>query len=119
MGFKDFVDGTSKTVMLVENSCGQSWFAGALASTVAGNNTTTRSNGVWSATSNTAWAVQQPAVEMRGYLANVGLGSEHMSVGGVMMADGSVQFLSFNNLSPQIWLSLLSSKGGENTPGSQ
>ena len=119
MGFKDFVDGTSKTVMLVENSCGQSWFAGALASTVAGNNTTTLSNGVWSATSNTAWAVQQPAVEMRGYLANVGLGSEHMSVGGAMMADGSVQFLSFNNLSPQIWLSLLSSKGGENTPGSQ
>jgi hypothetical protein len=42
-----------------------------------------------------------------------------MSVGGVMMADGSVQYLSFNNLSPQIWLSLLSSNGGENTPGSQ
>jgi len=113
-GYKDFVDGTTKTVMLVENSCGQSWFAGALASTVAGNAVATFSNGVWSATSITAWAVQQPAVESRGYLANVGLGSEHISVGGVMMADGSVQFLSFNSLTPQIWLSLLSSKGGEN-----
>lgn len=118
-GFKDFTDGTSKTVMLVENSCGQSWFAGAFASTVAGNNTTTLSNGVWSATSNTAWAVQQPAVEVRTYLANVGLGSEHMSVGGVMMVDGSVQFLSFNSLSPQIWLSLLSSNGSENVQVSQ
>jgi hypothetical protein len=118
-GFKDFTDGMSKTVMLVENSCGQSWFAGALASTVAGNNTTTLSNGTWSAASNTAWAVQQPAVEMRGYLANVGLGSEHTTVGGVMMADGSVQFLSFDSLTPQIWLSLLSSKGGENVQVSQ
>ena len=118
-GFKDFIDGMSKTVMLVENSCGQSWFAGALASTVAGNNTTTLSNGVWSAASSTAWAVQQPAVEMRGYLANVGLGSEHATVGGVMMADGSVQFLSFNSLSPQVWLSLLSSNSGENVQVSQ
>ena len=118
-GFKDFTDGMSKTVMLVENSCGQSWFAGALASTVAGNNTTTLSNGTWSAATNTAWAVQQPAVEMRGYLANVGLGSEHTTVGGVMMADGSVQFLSFDSLTPQIWLSLLSSNGGENVQVSQ
>lgn len=114
-GFKDFVDGTSKTVMLVENSCGQSWFAGALASTVAGNASATLSNGTWSAASNIAWAVQQPAVEVRGYLANVGLGSEHTGVGGVMMADGSVRFVSFSGLSPQIWLSALSSGQGEAT----
>jgi prepilin-type N-terminal cleavage/methylation domain-containing protein len=113
-GFKDFTDGMSKTAMLVENSCGQSWFAGALASTVAGNNTTTLSNGTWSAASKTAWAVQEPAVEVRGYLANVGLGSEHRGVGGVMMADGSVQFLAFDGMSAQVWLSLLSSKEGEN-----
>ena len=118
-GFKDFTDGMSKTVMLVENSCGQSWFAGALASTVAGNDSATLSNGTWSAASSRAWAVQQPAVEVIGYLANVGLGSEHTSVGGVMMADGSVQFLSFNSLTPQVWLSLLSSKGGENVQVSQ
>ena len=118
-GFKDFTDGMSKTVMLVENSCGQSWFAGALASTVAGNTPATLSNGTWSAASNTAWAVQQPAIESRGYLANVGLGSEHTTVGGVMMADGSVQFLSFDSLSAQIWLSLLSSKSGENVQVSQ
>jgi prepilin-type N-terminal cleavage/methylation domain-containing protein len=118
-GFKDFIDGMSKTVMLVENSCGQSWFAGALASTVAGNASATLSNGTWSAASNIAWAVQQPSVEVKGYLANVGLGSQHTSVGGVMMADGSVQFLSFNSLTPQIWLSLLSSKSGENVQVSQ
>jgi hypothetical protein len=118
-GFKDFTDGMTKTVMLVENSCGQSWFAGALASTVAGNAPATLWNNAWSAASSTAWAVQQPAVESRGYLANVGLGSEHTSVGGVMMADGSVQFLSFDSLSAQIWLSLLSSKSGENVQVSQ
>jgi prepilin-type N-terminal cleavage/methylation domain-containing protein len=118
-GFKDFTDGMSKTVMLVENSCGQSWFAGALASTVAGNDSATLSNGTWSAASSRAWAVQQPAVEVIGYLANVGLGSQHTSVGGVMMADGSVQLLSFDSLSSQIWLSLLSSKGGENVQVSQ
>ena len=118
-GFKDFTDGMTKTAMLVENSCGQSWFAGALASTVAGNAPATLWNGAWSAASSTAWAVQQPAVESRGYLANVGLGSEHTSVGGVMMADGSVQFLSFDSLSAQIWLSLLSSKSGENVQVSQ
>ncbi len=115
-GFKNFVDGTSKTVMLVENSCGQSWFAGALASTVAGNGPTSISGGTWTTATNTAWAVQQPAVEVRGYLANVGLGSEHAGVGGVMMADGSVRFLSFASLSPQIWLSALSSSQGETTP---
>jgi hypothetical protein len=36
-----------------------------------------------------------------------------------MMADGSVQFLSFDNLSAQIWLSLLSSKEGEDVRVSQ
>ena len=64
----------------------------------------------------TTWAVSQPAVEIRGYLANTGLGSEHPGVGGVMMADGAVRFLSFTGLTPQIWLSMLSSAGGENTP---
>jgi prepilin-type N-terminal cleavage/methylation domain-containing protein len=118
-GFKGFVDGTSKTVLLVENSCGQSWFAGAFASTVAGNGNTALANGTWTSGNFTYWAVQQPAVEVRTYLANVGLGSEHGTVGGVMMADGSVQFLSFNGLTPQIWLSMLSSNGGENVQVSE
>jgi len=118
-GFKDFVDGTTKTVLLVENSCGQSWFAGALASTIAGNGTTVLSNGTWTTGSFTTWAVQQAAVEVRTYLANVGLGSEHATVGGVLMADGSVQFLSFNSLTPQVWLSMLSANGGENVQVSE
>jgi prepilin-type N-terminal cleavage/methylation domain-containing protein len=111
--FSDFTDGMSKTVVLVENSCGQSWFAGALAATIAGNGTTVLSGGNWTAGSATTWAVNQPAVEIRGYLANTGLGSEHPGVGGVMMADGAVRFLSFDALSPQTWLSMLSPAGGE------
>jgi prepilin-type N-terminal cleavage/methylation domain-containing protein len=113
--FSEFTDGMSKTVVLVENSCGQSWFAGALASTMAGNGSTSLSGGTWTASSVTSWAVNQPAVEIRGYLTNAGLGSEHPGAGGVMMADGAVRFLSFDALTPQIWLSLLSSAGGEST----
>lgn len=115
--FKDFGDGLTKTVLLAENSCGQSWFASCLAMTVAGNNTTTLSNGAWTATAITSWAVQRPAVEVRGILANVGLGSEHMYVGGVTMADASVRFLDCNSISAQIWLSLLSPNLGENVQG--
>jgi len=114
--FSEFTDGMSKTAVLVENSCGQSWFAGALATTIAGNGTTVLSGGTWTVGGVTTWAVNQPAVEIRGYLANTGLGSEHPGVGGVMMADGAVRFLSFTGLTPQIWLSMLSSAGGENTP---
>ena len=116
MGFRDFIDGMSKTVMLVENSCGQSWFAGALAATVSGaGSVPTLSNGTWTVTSTQQWAVNQASLPAgNAYLANVGLGSEHTGVGGVTMADGSVQFFSFNTLSAQVWLSLLSIKNGEN-----
>jgi len=121
MGFRDFLDGMSKTVMLVENSCGQSWFAGALSATVSGaGSAPTLSNGTWTVTSTQQWAVNQASLPAgNGYIANVGLGSEHTSVGGVAMADGSVQFLSFNSLSPQVWLSLLSIKNGESVQVSE
>jgi len=112
--FREFTDGLSKTALLVENSCGQTWFAGAFASTIAGNGTTVLTGGTWAVGGPTTWAVQQPAVEIRGYLANVGLGSEHPGVGGVLVADGSTRFLTFSGLTAQTWLSLLSSKGGEN-----
>ena len=114
---RDFTDGTTKSVVLVENSCGQSWFAGALAATIAGNGTTVLSNGTWTVGGLTTWAVQQGAVEIRTYLANDGLGSEHMSVGGVTMADASVRFLDFNSMTAQVWLSLLSPNQGENVQG--
>ncbi|NCA11058.1 DUF1559 domain-containing protein [bacterium] len=113
--FSEFTDGMSKTALLIENSCGQSWFAGALASTIAGNGTTVCSGGAWTAGTETTWAVNQPAVEIRTYLANAGLGSDP-GVGGVMTADGAVRFLAFGGLNPQIWLSMLSSAGGETTP---
>jgi prepilin-type N-terminal cleavage/methylation domain-containing protein len=112
--FREFTDGLSKTALLVENSCGQTWFAGAFALTIAGNGTTVSSGGTWTVGGPTTWAVQQPAVEIRGYLANVGLGSEHPGVGGVLLADGATRFLAFDGLTAQTWLSLLSSRGGEN-----
>jgi hypothetical protein len=34
-----------------------------------------------------------------------------------MMADGSMRFLDFNVMSPQVWLSLLSPNLGETVPG--
>jgi prepilin-type N-terminal cleavage/methylation domain-containing protein len=112
--FREFVDGLSKTALLIENSCGQSWFAGALASTVAGNGSTVFASGIWTVGGSTTWAVNQAAVEVRGYLANVGLGSEHPAGANVLVADGSTRFLVFNGLTAQTWLSLLSSNGGEN-----
>ena len=112
--FRDFTDGLSKTALLIENSCGQSWFAGALASTVAGNGMTVLTGGTWAVGGPTTWAVQQASVEVRGYLANDGLGSEHPTGGSVLLADGATRFLVFSGLTPQTWLSLLSSNGGEN-----
>ena len=46
-------------------------------------------------------------------MANVGLGSEHPGLGGVLMVDGSATFLNFDSLDAQTWLSLLSCNGGE------
>lgn len=112
---RDFTDGTTKSVLVVENSCGQSWFAGALAATVAGNGATWLSNGTWATGGLTTWAVQQASVTQNvGYLANIGLGSEHVVVGGVTMADGAVRYLDFNSLTAQVWLSLMSPDQNEN-----
>ncbi len=111
--FREFTDGLSKTALLVENSCGQTWFAGAFASTIAGNGTTVLNGGTWTVGGPATWAVQQPAIEIRTYLANVGLGSEHPAGGSVLIADGSTRFMVFNGLTAQTWLSLLSASGGE------
>ena len=117
MGFKDFVDGTSKTVMLLESALGQSWYAHMLAGSVAGTSVPTLSGGNWTVTPTGAAIVNAARQDMAGNptLANIGLGSEHPGVGGVVMVDGATKFVAFDDLAPQIWLSLLSSKSGETT----
>jgi prepilin-type N-terminal cleavage/methylation domain-containing protein len=113
-GFKDFTDGTSKTVMVLESALGQPWFAhimpasvsstGAAAATLTGN--------TWTVPSPDGAVVNQARKDFY-FLANIGLGSEHPGGGAVVMADGSTNFVRFDDLSPQVWLSLLSAQGGE------
>jgi len=114
-GFKDYTDGTSTTVAVLESALGQSWYAHAIASSVAGQAGASLSGGAWTTTNANQWAVNMARVEASGHsvMANVGLGSEHPGVGGVLMVDGSARFFSFEGLDAQTWLSLLSCNGGE------
>jgi len=114
-GFKNFTDGTSTTVAVLESALGQSWYAHAIASSVAGQTGATLAGGVWTTTNANQWAVNMARVDASGFsvMANVGLGSEHPGVGGALMIDGSARFFSFDGLDAQTWLSLLSCNGGE------
>jgi prepilin-type N-terminal cleavage/methylation domain-containing protein len=113
-GFKDFTDGTSKTVMVLESALGQPWFAhimpASVSSTAAAPATLTGST--WSVSSPDGAVVNQARKDFY-FLANIGLGSEHPGGGAVVMADGSTNFVRFDGLSPQVWLSLLSAQSGE------
>ncbi len=115
MGFKEFTDGTSKTVLVLESALGQSWYAHMLAGSVAGTVVPTLSGGSWSVSSADAAIVNQARKDMAGNptLANIGLGSEHPGAGGILMVDGATTFVSFDNLAPQVWLSLLTCASGE------
>ncbi|MGI9447643.1 MAG: DUF1559 domain-containing protein [Pirellulales bacterium] len=114
-GFADFTDGTSNTVAILESALGQSWYAGAIPTSIAGKATPTVTNGTWSAANSDMWAVNKARVDATGHsvMANVGLGSEHPSGGGVLMIDGSVKFVNFSSLDAQSWLAQLSSNGEE------
>ncbi|MBT3211101.1 MAG: DUF1559 domain-containing protein [Planctomycetaceae bacterium] len=114
-GFKDFTDGTSTTIAVLESALGQSWYAGAIPTSVAGKATPSVTNGTWSAATEDMWAVNKPRVDATGHsvMANIGLGSEHPGGAGALMADGSVQQISFSDLDAQVWLSRLSCTGGE------
>ena len=114
-GFKDYVDGTSSTIAVLESALGQSWYAHAIASSIAGQNGASVSGGSWTASNANQWAVNMARVDATGHsvMANVGLGSEHPGLGGVLMVDGSATFLNFDSLDAQTWLSLLSCNGGE------
>ena len=115
MGFKKFLDGTSHTVLVLESALGQSWYAHMLAGSVAGTVVPSLSNGLWTASSTDAAIVNKARKDMANCptLANIGLGSEHPAVGGIVMADGSTTFVAFADMSTQVWLSLLTSASAE------
>ena len=114
-GFKNFTDGTSTTVAILESAMGQSWYAGAIATSIAGNGTPSLVGNVWSAANSKMWAVNKARVDAAGVsvMANIGLGSEHPGGAGVLMVDGSVAFINFSGLDAQAWLSQLSCNKGE------
>lgn len=112
--FRDFADGLSKTVLVLESALGQPWFAHCMPSSVSGTAAAaaTLSGNTWLVPNADGAVVNLPRRDFY-FLANIGLGSEHPGVGGVVMADGSTTFFSFNGLDPSVWLSLLSAKSGE------
>ena len=81
-GFRNFIDGTSNSILLVENALGVAWAAGPPSLTLARQGATS--------------AINKAGLHFRGAIPNVGLGSEHPSGANVSMIDGSTRFLSFN-----------------------
>lgn len=115
-GFKDFRDGTAATALVIENNAGTAWWCHTAPLTVNGASGLTSSGGTWTVTNANQWSVNRPTDTGSGNYGcvSVGLGSEHAGVGGVAMADASVRFVTFD-VDAQVWLSMLSSNGGEST----
>jgi prepilin-type N-terminal cleavage/methylation domain-containing protein len=116
-GFKDFTDGTSKTIQLVESIYAPLLFEGAKTWTVA-TGSSAYSAGAWSpaaADLGTMPTVDPPAgtgadLPSRQYS---GASSEHTGgLFGVLMADGSTRFLAYT-VDPSLYLSLSTRNGGE------
>jgi len=97
-GFRNITDGTATSILLVENAFAVAWAAGSAVLTTANN-------------SSGQAAINQPAMDFRGTLSNVGLGSEHPSGGQVSMVDGSTRFLSFS-VADDIWRNLMQVNDG-------
>ncbi len=103
-GFKDFTDGTSKTVMVLESALGQPWFAHVMPASVSSTNASpaTPVGTTWTVSNPDGAVVNQPRKDFY-FLANIGLGSEHPGGGAIAMADGSTQFLSEQISFPVLW----------------
>ena len=97
-GFKDITDGTTSSILIVENAFGVSWAVGASALTTANNH------------ANVA-AINKAAMHFRSVLSNVGIGSEHPNGANVAMIDGSTRFLNFK-ISDTVWRNLMQVNDG-------
>lgn len=115
-GFKDYTDGTTKTIQVVESIYAPLFFEGAKTWTVATGSSAYAS--AWSPSAadlGTMATVDPPAgsgadLPSRTYS---GAGSEHPGgLFGVLMVDGSTKFLSYS-IDPGLYLSLSTKSGGE------
>jgi prepilin-type N-terminal cleavage/methylation domain-containing protein len=93
-GFADMRDGTSNSLLLIENAFGVAWAAGFP------NLTTARDN-------NEIVGINKPALHFRGDIPNIGLTSEHPGGAIVSLVDGSTRFLNYTELSDTVWISLM------------
>lgn len=93
-GFADMRDGTSNSLLLIENAFGVAWAAGFP------NLTTARDN-------NDIVGIDKPALRFRGDIPNIGLTSEHPGGALVSLVDGSTRFLNYTELSDTVWISLM------------
>jgi prepilin-type N-terminal cleavage/methylation domain-containing protein/prepilin-type processing-associated H-X9-DG protein len=97
-GFRNITDGTATSILLAENAFAVAWAAGSAVLTTANNS------------SNQA-AINQAAMDFRGVLSNVGLGSEHPGGANVAMVDGSTRFLNFS-IADDVWRNLMQVNDG-------
>jgi len=98
-GFADMRDGTSNSVLLIENAFGVAWAAGFP------NLTTARDN-------NNIVGINKPALKFRGDIPNIGITSEHPGGAIVSLVDGSTHFLNYTSLSDTVWINLMHVKDG-------
>ena len=99
MGYKDITDGTSSSILLVENAFGVAWSSGV-------NPLTTANNG-----SNQA-SINKAAQNFRNSISNTGISSEHPGIGNVALLDGSVRALRFQGLNETVWRNLMQVNDG-------
>ena len=126
IAFRDFQDGTSKTIQVVENRQPVDWWLGGRTWTPASNVALAQAADkswtggtplLYSGTGGNVTAfTAPPAVTWTSGTLQLGGGSYHTGdLVGVMYADGHTGFVS-PNVNPQVYFALSTRAGGENVP---